>query len=157
MRHAKSSWEQQGIADFDRVLNERGKHDAPEMGKRLRKKNVLPDIILTSPAARAIKTAKMVAQEIGYPDKHIIAETDIYHADIHTLLFLIRQTDDSHKSLMIFGHNPTFTGLVGYLSNEFIENLPTAGVVKIEFDITTWKQVKEHAGKFCWIDFPKNK
>jgi phosphohistidine phosphatase len=156
MRHAKSSWDDPSQKDFDRTLNDRGKRDAPEMGKRLKKNGIKPDLIISSPATRAIKTAKEVAKELNYPEKDIVQEFDIYEAKIEDLIHIIRNIGDQYQQVMLFGHNPSFTGLVGYLSNTFIDNLPTAGTVHIQFDIATWKQVTKQSGKLMLFDFPKN-
>lgn len=156
MRHAKSSHYEAGVTDFDRPLNDRGKADAPEMGKRLFKKQVLPDIIISSPAKRALKTAKLVAAELGYDEKKIDLQSDIYEADLDDLMHVIRSIDDKYDKALIFGHNPGFTGLIGYLTNSFIENLPTAGIAAITFDMLTWKQVAAGKGHTLWVDYPKS-
>lgn len=156
MRHAKSSWDDSSQKDFDRTLNERGKKDLLEMGKRLKKKGIKPDLIISSPALRALKTAKEIAKEIGYPEKNIVHEFDVYNASIEDLIFIIRNIDNKYESVMLFGHNPSFTGMVGYLTNQFIDNIPTAGIVQINFDLPTWKQVTHQSGQFISFDFPKN-
>jgi phosphohistidine phosphatase len=156
MRHAKSSWDNPLQKDFDRLLNERGKKDAPEMGKRLKKRGIKPDLIISSPAARAIKTAKEVSRELDYPEKDIQQELDLYEASIEDILHIVRNMDDNHNQVMFFGHNPTFTSLAGYLTSSFIDNVPTAGVMEITFDIDTWKQVAQHSGELAMFDYPKN-
>lgn len=156
MRHAKSAWDIPGQSDFERTLNERGKKDAPEMGKRIRKKDFIPEIIVSSPAKRALKTAREVAKELEYDEKNIQQETDIYEADIEDLMHVIRSFDDKASHVMMVGHNPSFTGMVGILSNMFIENMPTSGVALIRFDIQSWKQVSKHTGTLEWFDYPKS-
>ena len=156
MRHAKANLGDAFENDFDRTLSDRGKKDAPEMGKRLKKNGVKPDLIISSPAARALKTAKEVAKEIDYPEKNIVTEPEIYQADIIDLIKVIRNLDDKNNKVMLFGHNPGLTGLVGYLTNQFIDNIPTSGVVQINFDFQTWKQVTQQSGKFISFDYPKN-
>ena len=156
MRHAKANLGDAFESDFDRTLSDRGKKDAPEMGKRLKKNGVKPDLIISSPAARALKTAKEVAKEIDYPEKNIVTESEIYQADIIDLIKVIRNLDDKNNKVMLFGHNPGLTGLVGYLTNQFIDNIPTSGVVQINFDFQTWKQVTQQSGKFISFDYPKN-
>ena len=156
MRHAKANLGDAFENDFDRTLSDRGKKDAPEMGKRLKKNGVKPDLIISSPAARALKTAKEIAKEIDYPEKNIVTEPEIYQADIIDLIKVIRNLDDKNNKVMLFGHNPGLTGLVGYLTNQFIDNIPTSGVVQINFDFQTWKQVTQQSGKFISFDYPKN-
>jgi phosphohistidine phosphatase len=156
MRHAKSAWDIPGQSDFDRTLNERGKKDAPEMGKRIRKKEFTPQLIVSSPAKRALKTAREVAKELDYDEKNIQQETEIYEADIDDLMHVIRSFDDTADHVLMVGHNPSFTGMVGTLTNTFIENMPTAGIALIRFDIQSWKQVSKHTGTLEWFDYPKN-
>ncbi|MES2559538.1 MAG: histidine phosphatase family protein [Bacteroidota bacterium] len=156
MRHAKSSWDIPGQSDFDRTLNERGKKDAPEMAHRIKQKGFQPQLMVCSPAKRTQKTAKIVAEVLGYNEKKIDLETAIYDADISDLLHVIRSLDDTQNRVMMIGHNPGFTGLIGILTNSLVENLPTAGVALIHFDIKSWKQVASQSGTLVWLDFPKN-
>lgn len=156
MRHAKANQGEAGISDFDRTLNDRGKSDAQLMGKRLAKRSVKPQLYVSSPAKRAHKTAKLVAAETGYDEKKISLEFDIYEAALEDLMHIIRGLNDKLDTVMLFGHNPAFTGLVGYLTNQFIEHLPTSGMVAITFPIESWKQVASTKGETQWIDFPKN-
>lgn len=156
MRHAKSSWAIAGQADFERTLNERGLRDAPEMGKRIAAQKFHPQLMIASPAKRTLKTAKEVAKQIGYKEDLIEHESVIYEAHTDEILHLIRNLDDAFHRVIIIGHNPTFTGMVGLLTNHFIENLPTAGVVLISFHLDTWRQVAPGTGKLEWFDYPKN-
>lgn len=156
MRHAKSSWDVPGQLDFDRSLNERGKKDAPEMAHRIHKYDFKPQLIVSSPAKRTQKTAKLVAEVLNVPEKKIELETSMYDADISDLLHVIRTLDDTYNRVMLIGHNPGFTGLIGTLTNSLIENLPTAGVALIRFDIQRWQQVTQYSGTLDWFDFPKN-
>lgn len=157
MRHAKASIGEMGITDWDRPLNERGKKDAPEMGKRIKQFGFKPDLIVSSPAKRTSKTAKAIAAELHYSEHHIQFEESIYEAHIDEVLQLIRQLPPEAKHVILVGHNPTFTGLVGYLSSSFIEQLPTAGIALIKFDVPDWKMVTQHSGSLVWFDFPKSK
>lgn len=155
MRHAKSSWENPGLSDFDRILNERGKKDAPEMGKRFHKRNFKPDLIIASPAKRTLKTAQDVALALHYPETTIELESSIYQANIEDLVYIIRNFDDNLQNVLMIGHNPAFTGLIGRLGNRLIEHLPTAGAALLSFEIDTWKQVSNHSGNLVWFDYPK--
>ena len=157
MRHAKSSWDVPGQSDLDRTLNERGKKDAPEMAHRIKKHGFKPQLFVCSPAKRTQKTAKIVAEILEYPENSIEQETSMYNADISDLLYTIRTFNDEHQRVMMIGHNPGFTSLIGILTNSLLENLPTAGVALIRFDIKSWKQVAHHTGVLDWVDFPKSK
>jgi len=156
MRHAKANPAQFGGKDFDRTLADRGKLDAHEMGKRLHKKQFKPDMILCSAAARTSKTAQIIADEVHFPVQEIVSEFDLYEAGLHELTQIIRSVDDHIKSLLIVGHNPIITGIIGYLSGSYIEHVPTSGMASIQFNIQTWKQVAASAGELQWFDFPKN-
>ena len=156
MRHAKSSWDEPQVADFDRTLNERGRKDAPEMGKRLHEAGFVPQLMVSSTAKRARKTATLVAEQIQYDVKNIEFESDIYEADIADLLFIIRNFPDEYSRIMMVGHNPAFTGLVGYLSDTLIENLPTAGMALLTFKVESWQQVNTQTASLKWFDYPKN-
>lgn len=154
LRHAKSSWDNPSLDDFHRPLNERGERDAPRMGKRLRKSGVLPDLICSSSAVRAITTARMAAEELGYT-KAIREEKGLYHAGSEGILSIIRHFDDGHETVMIVGHNPGFTDFANELLNEEIGNIPTAGVVGGRLKVDSWKDVKWGCGEMFFYEYPK--
>ena len=155
LRHAKSSWDDPDLADFDRPLNHRGKEDAPKMGERLRKMGILPDLIVASPAKRAKKTAKIVAEKLGYDVERIVWDERIYEASPQTLLYLVCQLPDDVKKVMIVGHNPGFTMLANILGDIAIDNIPTAGVVGIAFDTKTWDEACRMKGHTLFFEYPK--
>lgn len=156
MRHAKSSWAEPMQDDFDRTLNDRGKTDAPEMGRRLIKKGIKPDLIVCSAARRTRKTAGLVAEALNYNESNIQREHDLYEATVNDMLHVIRQLDDEKDTILLIAHNPTVTGMVGYLSGSYIENMPTASQVHITFAVQSWKQVAQNTGELNWFDYPKN-
>ena len=154
-RHAKSSWTFQGISDFDRPLNNRGTKDAPFIGKLLAEQKIKPDAIFSSPAKRAITTAKTIAKEIGYPVENIKKEDNIYEARLGFLIDFIQTLPDELNNIMIFGHNPGVTSLSNVLSNQHIENIPTSGVVELEFDFDKWRELDIQSGKLLNYEYPK--
>ncbi len=154
VRHAKSSWDYPHLADIDRPLNGRGKKNAPEMGRRLREKGILPNQLISSPAKRAYKTAKEIAKQLGYPEHKIRIDHDIYHAGQSSLLEVVRSQTDEVESLMLFGHNPGFTHFANALANESIANVPTAGIVAIRFD-QGWDGIDYGDGELIFFDYPK--
>lgn len=156
VRHAKSSWKDRSLRDFDRPLNKRGKHDAPMMGERLAKAKVKPDLIVSSPAQRALKTARVIADAIGYPRKQISEQKSIYEASHAALLELVQRFDDTFQHVMLFGHNPAFTYLANSLIREHIENVPTCGIVCIDFDVSSWADIGSDKGQLVFFDYPKN-
>ncbi len=156
LRHAKSSWSDLELPDFQRPLNRRGKKDAPMMGKILANKDVKIDLLISSPAKRAKKTAKKVAKQIAYPKEKIVFNQEIYEAHIADILNIIHQTHTEINSLMLVGHNPTFTDLANLLCKDFhIENIPTAGIFAIAFPYKNWTDVEENSGDFIFFEFPK--
>jgi phosphohistidine phosphatase len=140
IRHAKSSWDEEGLADRDRPLNDRGKRDAPKMGQRLAGRGVQPDLILSSPAVRALTTAEIMAREMGYKRKAIIVDERIYAAEPEALLAVIAALDDAHNVVMLFGHNPELTAIAHRFSNE-IDDMPTCSVAEFTFDVARWRDV----------------
>ncbi len=160
IRHAKSSWDDPGLSDFDRPLNERGKKDAPRMGKRLREKNAVADIMVSSPAKRAISTCKRIAEELQYSKEKIQTDERLYHADEDDILSAIRNLSEKHSNAFLFGHNPGLTDFVNSLNQNkrnIIDNVPTCGVVCFRFQSDTWKEIKFNGGELVFFDFPKSK
>ncbi len=154
VRHAKSSWKDSSIDDSDRPLNKRGKRDAPFMGELLKEKVVNPDLVISSPAKRASKTAQIIAEQIGYSKRDIIYSEEIYEASSRELLDFIKKIDDKYNSVMLFGHNPGFTMLNNFLSKQYIDNIPTCGIVALEFN-NTWKEIDKNTAKMIFFDYPK--
>lgn len=160
IRHAKSSWEEEGQADFDRPLNERGKIDAPRMGKRLKERGIVPNLLLLSPAKRALSTAKRIADAIGYPKEKIKTDRALYHADEDEILSVIRALSDKSDLVFLFGHNPGLTEFVNSMNHDrshYIDIVPTCGIVAFSFETTHWKQIDFGKGELVLYDFPKSK
>jgi len=155
VRHAKSSWKEMGMNDEQRPLNHRGKHDAPFMGKLLKKMKVTPDLIVSSPAVRALSTAKIFAEELDYPEKNIEVDKNIYLADVGELFDFVNELDDKLHSVMIFGHNPGHTYFLNRISGEAIDNMPTCSIAGVEFDIDRWKLITKTTGKLKFFEYPK--
>ena len=155
LRHAKSSWGDTALGDVERPLNKRGKRDAPTMGKRLKKRKAEPDLILSSPAKRAVKTASIVAKEIGFPKKKIATDGSIYAASVSELLDVVRNIDDAYGRVMLVGHNPGFTDLADILADGSVGDMPTCAVCCLDFDCDSWKAVSEGGGKIVFYDYPK--
>jgi phosphohistidine phosphatase len=156
VRHAKSSWKDLSLDDFDRPLNKRGKRNAPFMGEKLKNRQIMPDLILSSPAKRARKTAIAVAKAIGYPKKKIKYNDNMYHPSARYLLEMVRNQDDKNETIMLFGHNPDFNDFADMLlKHNPIYNIPTTGVYCIRFDVDSWKKVREGKGESIFFDYPK--
>ena len=140
VRHAKSSWDDAALADKDRPLNDRGKRDAPKVGERLASAGAKPDLILSSPAKRALTTAEIIARKLGYKRKNIVVDDRLYAVEAEVLLAVIRQLDDGAECVILFGHNPELTELAHHLSSK-ISHLPTCAVAELTFDVKSWKRI----------------
>ncbi len=154
-RHAKSSWDDSDIVDFDRPLNGRGKKNAPEMARRLKEAGIRPSLIVSSPAVRAWATAKIVAREIAYPAEFLQRDRDLYHASATRLLDVVAAQDEGFKNIMIVGHNPGLTDLVNELIPNLTNNMPTAGFASISVDTDTWDLRGRRSAELIEYDFPK--
>jgi len=156
IRHAKSSWDDPDLADIDRPLNKRGEKDAPYMGTRLKEQHKAnPDLILSSPAKRALRTARIIAKAIDFPEKKIEIKDSLYTSGVTAMVDVIHHLADSLDEVMLFGHNPDLTSLANYLSNQQVDNIPTCGIFCIDFDIQLWQDVKKGKGVFKFFDYPK--
>jgi phosphohistidine phosphatase len=157
IRHAKSSWDDPLLDDFSRPLNDRGKKDAPNMGKRLKEKRISPDLMLSSPARRALATCKRIAEVIGYAQDKIKTERNLYHASENQMLEVVQSLKDKHETVMIFGHNPGLTIFVNELGKQSFDNVPTCGIAAYEFAVDNWKEVEFGKGRLLFYDYPKKK
>ncbi|SRR5258705_1605258 len=155
IRHAKSSWKFPELKDIDRPLKKRGLNEAPLMGKVLKDLHLTPDLIVTSPAVRAMTTAKMIAHEFGFIENQIIPEHKLYMESKSKLLKEINKIDDKYNTVFLVGHNPGLTDLANYLSGESIDNIPTSGAFGIQFECNTWAEVEKGKGKKTFFEFPK--
>jgi phosphohistidine phosphatase len=160
IRHAKSSWDNPDLSDFDRPLNKRGEKDAPTMAKRLKEKQLTPDFMITSPAVRALDTCIAFAKILGYDKAKIKTDKRLYHASEDQILTVIRELKeherDEEEVVFLFGHNPGLTEFANSLLNEYIDNIPTCGIVKATLQIERWKDADFGCGELGFFDFPKN-
>jgi len=159
VRHAKSSWDDPMLDDVDRPLNDRGKRDAPRMGKRLKEKDLHPQLMLTSHARRAYSTCKRIAEVLGYAKDRIKTDQRLYHAGEEQLLHVVQALPERHDVVMIFGHNPGMTDFANMLliKEKPIKNIPTCGVVAVRFDAERWPDAATSNASFIFFDFPKSR
>ena len=153
-RHAKSDWHV-GASDYNRPLNPRGSKDAPRMGKHLCSKGFVPELIISSPANRAISTARLIAHEVGYNLDRIIEEESAYNAPYQNHVAILSSIPDSISSVMLFAHNPGLSYLVEYLTDESIE-LKTCCIACVELEVESWSAL--HASTCTLKEYisPKN-
>ena len=154
VRHAKSSWEDAALPDKERPLNERGIRDAPRMGKRLAKRDARADLILSSPARRALTTAQIIAKAIGYRRKNIVVDDRLYPGAANRIFQFIRRLDKALDRVMIVGHDPALTELAHRLSSE-ITHLPTGAVAEFTFDAKSWPMVDKSSLAAVRLERPK--
>lgn len=154
MRHAKSSWDDASLSDFERPLNERGQQTAPFMGKFMREKGLEPSIIMSSPAERAKQTALMVKNASGF-SREIQLDDRIYEAHPHSLAQVVSEIDDANTSAMLIGHNPGIEGFIRFLTGD-LEPMPTAALAVIDLSIDKWNEINDGCGELQNVYRPKN-
>jgi phosphohistidine phosphatase len=155
IRHAKSSWKDSTLSDFERPLNKRGRNNAPMMGRLLEDTDTNFDLVVTSPALRAITTAQMIIREIGYPENLLSEDQRLYGASFSELLAIVHQLPDEKFKVALVAHNPGLTEFCNYLSDADIANLPTCGIAVISFDLDTWQAVYRGTGKLTRFEYPR--
>ncbi len=155
IRHAKSSWQDSGLSDFERPLNERGRRDAPIMGQRLEAVGFRPDRLVSSSAKRALETAQTIAREIDYPTSQIETVEALYGATSSQLLEAVQQFDPQFQHVALVSHNPGLTDLCNLLSESLIDNLPTCAVVRLKLHTESWSGTAPGCASQLDLDFPK--
>jgi len=156
IRHAKSSWNDEYVEDFERVLNSRGLSDAPEMGRRLMQRGYQPDLIVSSSAFRAMSTARRIARELAYDPQQIVADSRIYEASLSRLFEIVQSMPDEVNALALVGHNPGLHYLAQHLTGAAPDEFPTCAVFAIRFDLASWSAITPLCGKLLFYDFPKS-
>ncbi len=154
VRHGKSSWDYDSLSDIDRPLKLRGIKNAYEMARRMKIRNSLPKLILSSPANRALHTAVIFARVFELSFEQLSIEAKLYETGEERLLQLLKNIPDEVTSIMLVGHNPVFTNFANLFVSTPIANIPTAGVVSLTFDAASWKDVGKDTVKEENFDFP---
>jgi phosphohistidine phosphatase len=155
LRHAKSTWDEIGKRDFDRTLKTRGIDDIKLLSKVISKEIKNLDLILSSPANRAIHTAILLAQTVGFPMEKIRIKEDLYETDEDQVELIVRSLHNDLNTVMIVGHNPTSTYFVNRFLMEAIDNIPTAGLVRLTFNIDSWQDIGKKHLESSSFDFPR--
>ena len=156
VRHAKSSWDEVGMDDSERPLNERSKKEAPQMARRLKDKDIKIDILISSPAKRAHKTAKYFAEEYELSKKEIEITNKLYGASVTAFLEVISAIDDKHKTAIIFSHNPGITEFANTLTSVHIDNMHTSSIFAVQANASKWADFFKSEKSFLFFDYPKN-
>jgi phosphohistidine phosphatase len=153
MRHAKSSWDDANLRDFDRPLADRGKRDAPRMARALVTLDSAPDLIVSSPAVRAKETVEAIIAE-GKLDAPLEFNDGIYDASSAALMQIVQRLPDERQRVLMAGHNPGFEDLLTRLTGER-GRMPTAAIACIEFQTDHWADIEYGQGKLIWLLTPK--
>lgn len=156
VRHAKSSWDESGLSDSERPLNERGKKDAPDMAKRLRKKGLTIDRLVSSPAERAFRTARYFSKEFDIKKGDIQVEKSLYGALPSQFEQVVALLSDRDNTVLLFSHNPGITDFANTLTNVRTDNIPTCGVFAVQAEVDSWSDFAKAEKKFLFFDYPKN-
>ena len=156
MRHGKSSWDYGDISDFDRPLKESGISNTQAIAQKIKGRGIKPDMIVSSPANRALHTALITARELLYPLENVVINPVLYGESEDEVLNMIKHTNDRYHHLFIFGHNPVFTDLSNLFLKQQIDNLPTSGVVILNFETEQWMGISGKVLKSEFLLFPKS-
>jgi phosphohistidine phosphatase len=156
VRHAKSDWSEEGMSDIERPLNERGKKDAPEMARRLGKKHLKIDAFISSPAKRALRTARFFAEEFGVKKEDIQIEKILYGALPSQFEQVIALLKDKEDTVVLFSHNPGITEYVNTLCDVHTDNMPTCAIFAVQAEVEKWEDFTKAEKKFLFYDYPKN-
>ncbi|MBD3333201.1 hypothetical protein GF356_10155 [candidate division GN15 bacterium] len=156
-RHAKAQSKDLGIPDFERSITDKGKRVTREMSLRAQEKKIVPDVMISSPANRAIETARIVADVYGWDPETVRSESLLYDAaDGESFFDLVQAIDDQYQSVMIFGHNPTFNEFASAMITDFDGNISKSGVVGACFETDSWQLVGPGKGRLCVRMNPKD-
>ncbi|HEU4717497.1 MAG TPA: histidine phosphatase family protein [Bacteroidia bacterium] len=156
IRHAKSSWNHGSITDIERPLSDRGYKDAGEMAERI-KKHIVAPVLVSSPAIRAFSTAIIFSRHLGYDLSRIRISNLLYASGVDQYFSVIRRLEDEFQSALLFGHNPVISDVLNVTAGLQMDEMPTAAVAGIEYDIDSWKKLPLQTGKLTLFDFPKKK
>lgn len=150
VRHGKSSWNE-NVTDRERPLKIRGINDAKRVACQFLNQSSVPKAIFTSPAKRALSTCEIFTNTINIPKKSITIVEELYDFGGQNVINFIKNLPNELDEVMIFGHNHAFTSISNIFGNTFIDNLPTSGLVKLNFEINHWKDLKKGTTEFIII------
>lgn len=150
IRHAKSDWTNPELKDIERYLNERGYSNANMMAAKF---NHQPDLIISSPAIRAMSTALIFARHLSYHANTITIKQELYESSVNDYLSVINSIDNQCNTVLLFAHNPTISDVAQHLTQALPMDMPTCAIAGISFDVTDWKKAKE--GELFLFDYPK--
>ena len=153
-RHAKSSWDDPALDDFERPLNERGERSAPLMGKVMSERKVKPDVVICSPAERTRQTAKLALKPAEI-ELEVLFDDRVYLSSEKQLREILSELSDKVNEALLIGHNPGMENLQGVLTGRF-EHFPTAALARVLLDIKSWKDLQKGIGRLDWLAKPRD-
>lgn len=153
LRHGKSKRGPEYETDFERPLAKRGKRDAERVGAFLAEQDLLPDLVLSSPAERARQTTLRCAEAADYQGE-VRFEESLYFAGDDAYLALLQALDDAVGSVLLVGHDPDMESVVEALSGQYAR-MPTAALARIDLAIERWADLAEGAGHLAWVQLPR--
>lgn len=152
IRHAKSGWDNPALKDIERPLNERGYASANEMSQQLK---VTPDLIITSPAIRAMSTALIFSRNLDYNFNNIVIKQELYDTSVKDYLSVLHSIDNQFKTVLLFAHNPIISDFAESLTKSIPNEMPTCAIAGISFNTNNWKEIKNKTGELFLFDYPK--
>jgi len=155
VRHAKAGWHDPAMADFDRPLTKKGHRQAEKMSHRMHKKGVTPERLVSSPACRAFETAEIFAETLGIDRSNIMQRIEIYEGGVEALAAVVRALADQDNTVMLFGHNPTISHFIQWLTGKSAPNMETCGIARIDMAGDRWNDAGEGCGTLIWYEFPE--
>ena len=157
VRHAKAGWDNSWTDDFDRSLTDRGRLDAREISTRLFNKGVVPELIVTSPAKRALDTAEIFADHLGCSPDKVVQKMEIYQGGPEELGEIVQSLQEEYRNVMLFGHNPVITMFASWLTGKSMASMETCGVLRIDLEKKRWADAKQGKGKVTWYEYPNGR
>lgn len=158
VRHAKAIDRTEDIGDFERSLTEKGRNDSIKMARRLKKRGILPDLMLSSPANRALETAQVFAEELGYSPQKILLRDSIYESNAaESFLYIFQELNDQIESAAIFGHNPSLSEFADILIDGFEHYIPKTAILEISYETDEWNKIMPGQGTLVDYDYPAKK
>jgi len=156
VRHAESEGNFGELTDFERPLTSKGKAEASKMANILLERHIKPDAMFSSPALRTYYTARIFANVLNFPKANLVCKENLYDASPSDYIDIVEDLPEGFSNVFIFGHNPVITSVCTLLGDKRINNIPTAGVVAIEFPHDSWEEIDLNSGKIKFFEFPKS-
>ena len=155
VRHAKSSWSDPLLEDLKRPLNSRGKRAAPAMGRYLHDAGQHPDLMISSPAKRARKTAVLMAREFGYQESRILIDERLYFEGSSAILQMVQEQESSYENIYVFSHEPVISEFCELMCGLHVLKYPTAAACSMTFQTDSWQTIQPGQGQQLFFVKPK--